>query len=319
MSNVLLEVENLSKEFRLKRKQTLSAVNQVSFKIQKQETLGVVGESGCGKTTLGRTLIKLYQPTSGKVLFDGEDIFNLKGKADRAYKKRAQIILQDPYASLNPRMTVGDIVSEGLALHGGYRGKAKTRRIQELLEMVGLNREQASRFPHEFSGGQRQRIGIARTLSVEPEFIVCDEPISALDVSIQAQIVNLLIDLQKELGLTYLFIAHDLSMVKHISDRIAVMYLGNIVELADSQELYQNPQHPYTKALLSSMPSTDILNPMRNRRIKMSKEIPSPINIQKGCRFYSRCAQGDEHCRLQDPELKTLNRKHQVACHKIIL
>ncbi len=319
MSNVLVEVEKLRKDFHLNRKQTLSAVNQVSFKIHEKETLGVVGESGCGKTTLGRTLIKLYTPTSGSIYFDGQDISKLKGRALRSYKKRAQIILQDPYACLNPRMTVGDIISEGLHLKGGYKGEAKTRRIHELLEMVGLNREQASRFPHEFSGGQRQRIGIARALGVEPDFIVCDEPISALDVSIQAQIVNLLIDLQKELGLTYLFIAHDLSMVKHISDRIAVMYLGNIVELAESHELYQNPLHPYTKALLSSIPSTDILNPMRNRRIKMPKEIPSPINIQKGCRFYSRCAQGDEYCRIQDPELKTLNGKHQVACHKVIL
>ncbi len=273
----LIKVDSLSKSFELERNIVLKAVDNVSFNIYKNETLGIVGESGCGKTTLGRTILGLYNNTSGQVLYNGLDVHKASKKEFREFKKKAQIILQDPYASLNPRMTVGDIIAEGIDAQKLYKGKEKQKRIYELLETVGLSPQHASRFPHEFSGGQRQRIGIARTLAVEPEFIVCDEPISALDVSIQAQIVNLLLKLQKEYGLTYLFIAHDLSMVRHISDRVGVMYLGNLVELATTEELYKNPLHPYTRALMSAIPSIDLDNPMGKRRIKMEGELPSPM------------------------------------------
>ena len=273
--------------------------------------------SGCGKTTLGRTILGLYNKTGGQVIFDGMDVHKANKKERKNFKKRAQIILQDPYASLNPRMTVGDIVGEGIDAQGLYRGKEKTEKIFDLLSLVGLSKEHASRFPHEFSGGQRQRIGIARTLAVNPEFIVCDEPISALDVSIQAQIVNLLEELQEKLDLTYLFIAHDLSMVRYISDRVGVMYLGNLVELAGSDELYDNPLHPYTEALMSAIPTIDIDDPMRKRRIKMAGEIPSPINPKPGCRFYNRCKYAEEICSRKIPEFKEVRKDHFVACHRI--
>lgn len=264
---VLIEVKDLKKYFQVGRNQTLKAVDGVNFKIYKGETLGIVGESGCGKTTCGKTVMGLYKATGGEVLFDGVDINKLNKNEKKEFTKRAQIIFQDPYSSLNPRMTVGDIIGEGIDIHKLYTGKERQEKIYELLELVGLNREHALRFPHEFSGGQRQRIGIARALAIEPEFIVCDEPISALDVSIQAQVVNLLIELQQKKNLTYLFIAHDLSMVKHISDRVGVMYLGNMVEFAESDELYQNPLHPYTKALMAAIPIPDPDTEEQKKRI----------------------------------------------------
>lgn len=311
----LVEVKNLSKQFHLKGDSKVKAVDQVTFDIYRQETLGIVGESGCGKTTLGRTLLGLIDKSSGEALYEGEDIHALKGKKLIDFKKKAQIILQDPYASLNPRMTVGDIIAEGIETHNLYRGKEKQQRIYELLDTVGLNKNFASRFPHEFSGGQRQRIGIARTLGVEPDFIVCDEPISALDVSIQAQIINLLMKLQEELGLTYLFIAHDLSIVRHISDRVGVMYLGSLVELVHTESLYEAPYHPYTQALLSAVPSVDLDNPMKSRRIKLKGDIPSPINLGTGCKFASRCQHKMEICQQQIPEWKEIEPNHYVACH----
>lgn len=315
-NEVLVHVEHLKKYFQIRNKGTLKAVDDVSFDIYKGETLGLVGESGCGKTTCGRTVLGLYPATEGVVEYDGKDVTKLGKKDSLWFKKRAQMIFQDPYASLDPRMTVGDIISEGMDNFGLYKTKEeKEKRIQELLALVGLNKEHASRFPHEFSGGQRQRIGIARALAVDPEFIVCDEPISALDVSIQAQVVNLLIKLQKELGLTYLFIAHDLSMVKHISDRVGVMYMGHIVELAESNELYDNPQHPYTKALLSAIPipSPEI---ERNKTIvPLEGEVGSPINCGPGCRFASRCKYATERCKNETPVLKEIESKHFVACH----
>lgn len=317
LKEVLLEVNDLSKHFRLNRKETLKAVDGVNFNIYKRETLGIVGESGCGKTTLGRTILGLYDSTEGSVIFDGLDVHRANRAEKRKFKKRAQIMLQDPYASLNPRMTVGDIIAEGIDAQGLYRKRERTERIAELLGLVGLNQEHISRFPHEFSGGQRQRIGIARTLAVEPEFIVCDEPISALDVSIQAQIINLFIELQESLGLTYLFIAHDLSVVKHISDRIGVMYLGNLVELATSIKLYEKPLHPYTKALLSAIPSIDLDNPMGKRRINISGSIPSPINPKECCRFANRCNEARDICHKEVPIMKEVGREHFVACHLV--
>ncbi|OWZ83696.1 oligopeptide ABC transporter ATP-binding protein OppF [Natranaerobius trueperi] len=315
MKEPLIKVKNLSKFFTLKRNRTLKAVDDVSIDIYPNETLGIVGESGCGKTTLGRTILGLYEATSGSVWFDGLNVHKADRKEMKSFKKRAQIILQDPYASLNPRMTVGDIIAEGINVQKLYYGQEKTEKIYELLDLVGLNKEHASRFPHEFSGGQRQRIGIARTLAVNPEFIVCDEPISALDVSIQSQIVKLLMKLQKELGLTFLFIAHDLSMVQYISNRVGVMYLGNLVELASSAKLYKDPKHPYTKALLSAIPSIDLENPMSSRRIKMDGEIPSPINPKDGCRFASRCPNVKSICECTTPKLKEIEKDHYVACH----
>jgi oligopeptide transport system ATP-binding protein len=311
----LIEVKNLKKYFKVGKNATLKAVDDVSFVIRKGETLGLVGESGCGKTTCGRTVMGLYQASGGEVLFDGVNIQGISGKEKKDFTRKAQIIFQDPYASLNPRMTVGDIIGEGIDIHNLHTGQERTNRIFELLELVGLNKEHASRFPHEFSGGQRQRIGIARALAIEPEFIVCDEPISALDVSIQAQIVNLLIKLQKELGLTYLFIAHDLSMVKHISDRVGVMYLGTMVELASSHDLYSKPLHPYTQALLSAIPIPDPETEKSRKRIMLEGEVPSPINPKPGCRFAARCRYAKPVCSEVSPELKEVEKDHFVACH----
>lgn len=311
----LIQVKNLKKHFKVGRKSVLKAVDGVSFNIRRGETIGLVGESGCGKTTCGRTVMGLYGATEGEVIFDGIDVHKLKGKEKKDFTRRAQIIFQDPYASLNPRMTVGDIIASGIDIHNLYTGKERVDRIYELLNLVGLNKEHASRFPHEFSGGQRQRIGIARALAMEPEFIVCDEPISALDVSIQAQIVNLLIKLQREYGLTYLFIAHDLSMVKHISDRVGVMYLGHMVELTSSDKLYKKPLHPYTKALMSAIPEPDPKTARSTNRIELEGEVPSPINPKPGCRFASRCRFAKPECHEITPELKEVESDHFVACH----
>lgn len=318
MSNeksVLVEVKNLKKYFNVGNNQVLKAVDGLNFAINKGETLGLVGESGCGKSTTGRTMIRLYEATAGEVLFEGSNIYKMDRKESKEFSKKAQMIFQDPYASLDPRMTVGDIIGEGIDIHRMYSAGDRRDRIYELLETVGLNKEHASRFPHEFSGGQRQRIGVARALAIEPKFIVCDEPISALDVSIQAQVVNLLMKLQSKLGLTYLFIAHDLSMVKHISDRVAVMYLGVIVELAGSGELYRNSMHPYTKALLSAIPIPDPDIEKQRSRILLEGDVPSPINPPAGCRFKLRCRYVQPVCHESQPELKQVVGDHYVACH----
>ena len=313
----LLQVSHLCKYFSASGV-TVKAVDDVSFTIYRGETLGMVGESGCGKTTCGRTAMGLYDKTSGEVLFDGIDVHTLRGAKKREFSRRAQIIFQDPYASLDPRMTVADIIAEGLDIHGLCRSKAeRAARVYELLEMVGLNREHANRFAHEFSGGQRQRIGIARAFAVNPEFIMCDEPISALDVSIQAQIVNLLVQLQRKMGLTYLFIAHDLAMVKHISDRIAVMYLGTLVELTASETLYDKPMHPYTQALLSAIPIPDPDIEESRERIKLEGDIPSPIDPPAGCRFAGRCRMACDRCRQEAPALREIEDGHFVACHLV--
>lgn len=320
----LLQVKNLTKHFDMSRRRffkretlILKAVDDISFAIDRGETLGLVGESGCGKTTAGRTIVRLYEPTGGQVLLDGKNIFALSDQEMLAVRRRMQMIFQDPYASLNPRMTVGDIIGEPLDIHNLASGNARRERIQELLHLVGLNPEHANRYPHEFSGGQRQRIGVARALAVEPDFMVCDEPISALDVSIQAQVVNLLEDLQEKLGLTYLFIAHDLSMVKHISNRVAVMYLGKIVELAPSRELYRNPLHPYTKALLSAIPIPDPDVEAARQRIILEGDVPSPINPPPGCRFQKRCPLAEQRCREEDPVFREVAPGHAVACHLV--
>jgi oligopeptide transport system ATP-binding protein len=313
----LISVRNLKKYFKVGRGQILKAVDDISFDIKVGETLGLVGESGCGKSTTGRTIIRLYEPTGGDVIFDDINVSKLNKAEQKKFTRRAQMIFQDPYASLNPRMTVTDIIGEGIDIHNLYSGMERQKRIYELLELVGLSREHANRFPHEFSGGQRQRIGIARALAIEPEFIVCDEPISALDVSIQAQVVNLLQDLQKELGLTYLFIAHDLSMVKHISDRVAVMYLGSIVELTTSKEIYDNPLHPYTKALMSAVPIPDPEASRAKHRILLEGDVPSPINIPPGCKFQGRCPLCQEICRMEEPQLREVRPGHFVACHLV--
>ncbi len=312
---VLIEVKDLKKHFKVGKNQILKAVDGVSFSLYKGETLGLVGESGCGKTTCGKTVMGLYSATDGEIIFDGIKVNELKGQAKKAFTRKAQIIFQDPYSSLDPRMTVGDIIGEGIDIHGLYKGQERTNKIYELLEIIGLTAEHANRFPHEFSGGQRQRIGIARALAIEPEFIVCDEPISALDVSIQAQIINLLVKLQKERGLTYLFIAHDLSMVKHISDRVGVMYLGKIVEMAPSKELYTNPKHPYTEALMSAIPIPDPEEEEKKKRIPIEGEIPSPINPKPGCRFAGRCRYATDKCREVAPDLVEIEPEHFVACH----
>lgn len=311
---VLLKVENVKKYFNV-GSGTLKAVDGLSFELHKGETLGLVGESGCGKSTAGRTVLRLYEPTDGKVTFNGVDIYSLPKRALKEIRKQMQIIFQDPYASLDPRMTIEDIIGEALDIHGLAKGEKRHERIKELLELVGLNEEHASRFPHEFSGGQRQRVGIARALAVEPEFIVCDEPISALDVSIQAQVVNLLKELQERLGLTYLFIAHDLSMVRYISDRILVMYLGQMMELADSDTLNEKPLHPYTQFLLSAVPIPDPEIEKGRQRIQVAGEIPSPIDPPNLCPFCTRCPHATEICRKQRPEWKEVEKGHFVACH----
>lgn len=316
MTQAYIEVRDLKKHFNVGKNKILKAVDGVNFDIYKGETLGLVGESGCGKTTCGRTVMGLYNMTDGNVVIDGIDIATLDKDQKIKFAKKAQIIFQDPYASLNPRMTVGDIVAEGIDIHKLYTGQERTDRIYELLELVGLNKEHASRFAHEFSGGQRQRIGIARALAVEPEFIVCDEPISALDVSIQAQVVNLLIKLQKSLGLTYLFIAHDLSMVKHISDRIGVMYLGNLVEMTTSEGLFEEALHPYTEALLSAIPIADAEANKHKKRIHLEGEVASPINPKPGCRFATRCRDVMDCCHEKTPVLMEEKPGHFVACHK---
>lgn len=314
-TDYLIQVKNLKKYFEVGKNQVLKAVDNISFNIKEGETLGLVGESGCGKSTTGRTIVRLYDATGGEVLFEGENIHKLNRTRAKEFSKKAQMIFQDPYASLDPRMTVGDIIGEGMDIHHLYQGRERMERIYELLNIVGLNKEHADRFPHEFSGGQRQRIGIARALAIEPKFIVCDEPISALDVSIQAQVVNLLITLQHDLNLTYLFIAHDLSMVKHISDRVAVMYLGVIVELAGSEELYAHTLHPYTKALLSAIPISDPEIEKNRQRILLEGDVPSPINPPSGCRFKKRCKYAKAVCDEVQPELREVEKGHFVACH----
>lgn len=312
----LLEVKQLSKYFSITNKQVLKAVDGVSFYISKGETFALVGESGCGKSTAGRTIIGLYNRTSGEVLYKGKNVHELSEKEKFAFHRNMQMIFQDPYASLNPRSTVKEIISEPMEVHGLYSNKKEMlNRVYELLEDVGLNRDHANRYPHEFSGGQRQRIGIARALALNPECIIADEPISALDVSVQAQVVNLLKKLQKEKGLTYLFIAHDLSMVKHISNRIGVMYLGHLVELTTSSELYQKPLHPYTQALLSAIPIPDPDVEDNRKRIVLKGELPSPINPPSGCVFNTRCPLAVAACKTQKPEWQEVEENHFVACH----
>ncbi|MCI7724068.1 MAG: ATP-binding cassette domain-containing protein [Erysipelotrichaceae bacterium] len=320
MSETILKVDHLKTYFDVTKgvfakKQIVKAVDDVSFEVYKNETFGLVGESGCGKSTLGRTIVKLYEPTDGSIEFEGKDISKIKGKELKAYRKDMQMIFQDPYASLNPRRKILDIVAEGIDAHGlAANKKERNAKVIELLETVGLQAEHADRFPHEFSGGQRQRVGIARALAVNPDFIVCDEPISALDVSIQAQVINLLEQLQRERGLTYLFIAHDLSMVKHISDRIGVMYLGSLVELADSEELFENPMHPYTKALLSAIPIPDPDIEKKRQRIMLEGTLPNPIGLGDECKFCSRCPVCQEGCHKSQPKLVEVKPGHFVAC-----
>ena len=315
----LVQVEHLKKYFQVGRGKVLHAVDDVTFSIPKGTTLGLVGESGCGKTTVGRTLVGLYQPDGGKITFDGQDITHLKGKEKRAITRRMQMVYQDPYASLNPFFTVGEIITEGLEIHN--IGESKKERMEiayDLLNRVGLHREHANRFPHEFSGGQRQRVGLARSLAVNPEFIVCDEAISALDVSVQAQIVNMLVDFQQSMGLTYLFIAHDLSMVRYISDQTAVMYLGQLVEIGDIHEVYDHPAHPYTQGLLQAVPVADPdYEKARAGKRVMLGEVASPINPGPGCRFCSRCPRATEVCKNETPQLKNVGGTHQVACHNL--
>lgn len=322
-NNDLLKVSNLKRYFAIKNtffkkhRQYLTAVDDVSFTIKRGETFGLVGESGCGKSTIGRTIIRLYEPTAGSVHFDGQDITRLNQSELFPFRKRMQMIFQDPYASLNTRMTVSEIIGEGMETHKLAKGAQRTERIQYLLNTVGLKKEHANRYPHEFSGGQRQRIGIARALAVEPELIICDEPISALDVSIQAQVVNMLEDLQDAMGLTYLFIAHDLSMVRHISDRIGVMYLGKLMEVCASKELYEEPLHPYTQALLSSIPVPDPRANKNSKRIVLQGDVKSPINPPPGCRFNSRCRYRMDVCNKVTPELVETKQNHYVACHLV--
>ena len=320
MSDVILKAEDLKKYFKIKGRKVVKAVDGVSIEVERGKTLGLVGESGCGKSTLGRTLIRIYEPTEGKITLNGKDI---SGKSTKRFRqdlaRSIQMIFQDPYACLSPRMTVSQLISEGWGLNHAIHMSAEEKRdrVIELLETVGLNEEHANRFPHEFSGGQRQRIGIARALSMSPELIICDEPISALDVSIQAQVMNLLLKLQQDKGLSYIFIAHDLSMVRYISDTVAVMYLGSIMEYATNKELYENPQHPYTKALFSAIPVANPKIEKGRSRIKLEGEIPSPINSPKGCKFCTRCAYAKPGCFEQPPVLKECGPGHKVACHLI--
>ncbi len=316
----LIEIKNLKQYFNINmgmfRSKPLKAVDDVSFTINKKETLGLVGESGCGKTTVGRTILHLYKPTAGEVWYDGRLI---KTKADiKEFRKKATMVFQDPYSSLNPRMTVSDIIGEPLDIHRMYSGKKeREEKILELMGRVGLNSEHASRYAHEFSGGQRQRIGIARALAVNPDFVVCDEPVSALDVSIQAQVINMFDELQEMLGLTYLFIAHDLLVVRHISDRIAVMYLGKIVELANANEVYGRPLHPYSKSLISAVPVPDPKTERANERIILKGDIPSPLNAPSGCPFRTRCKYATDQCAQSMPEFREVEKGHFVACHRV--
>ena len=323
--SILLQVSDLKVHFPItsgllqRRTGAVKAVDGISFSIVRGTTFGLVGESGCGKSTTGRAILQLYRPTSGSVLFDGEELTQLKGEALRRARRKMQMIFQDPYASLNPRMTVSDIIGEPLEIHKIAEGKAKLERVGELLNMVGLSPYFATRYPHEFSGGQRQRIGIARALAADPLFIVCDEPISALDVSIQAQIINLLMTLQAKLNLTYLLIAHDLSMVRHVSDRVAVMYLGKIMELADQKIIYSNPLHPYTRALLSAVPRPNPRYEKQRERILLRGDVPSPVNPPSGCRFRTRCWMAQELCAAEEPQFRELEADHWVACHFAVL
>ena len=325
MSDKLLQVEHLKQYFPAggmgKNRKFVKAVDDVSFFVNKGETLGLVGESGCGKTTTGRSILRLYEPTGGKITFDGNVILDVENKVKvdmLPYRQKMQMVFQDPYASLDPRMTVGDIVGEAIDIHKlAANKKERHDRIISMLERVGLNSEHANRYPHEFSGGQRQRVGIARALAVNPQFIVCDEPISALAVSIQAQVVNLFEELQEQMGLTYLFIAHDLSVVKHISDRIGVMYLGKMVELADSYELVARSLHPYTKSLISAIPIADPIKARASKRIVLQGDVPSPLNPPTGCRFRTRCPYADECCAQKEPEWREVEKGHYVACHHV--
>ena len=325
MSDKLLQVEHLKQYFPAggmgKNRKFVKAVDDVSFFVNKGETLGLVGESGCGKTTTGRSILSLYEPTGGKITFDDNVILDVENKVKvdmLPYRQKMQMVFQDPYASLDPRMTVGDIVGEAIDIHKlAANKKERHDRIISMLEKVGLNSEHANRYPHEFSGGQRQRVGIARALAVNPQFIVCDEPISALDVSIQAQVVNMFEELQEQMGLTYLFIAHDLSVVKHISDRIGVMYLGKMVELADSYELVARSLHPYTKSLISAIPIADPIKARASKRIVLQGDVPSPLNPPTGCRFRTRCPYADECCAQKEPEWREVEKGHYVACHHV--
>ena len=319
MSEVLLEVKNLKKYFEVGNKQILKAVDDVSFQIYRGETLGLVGESGCGKSTLGRTIMRLYHPTEGEVLFEGQKISGpLSHEESKECCRKMQMIFQDPYACLDQRMKIVDIVAEGLDAHNMIGDRTKREEaVLQLMELVGLQKDHMNRYPHEFSGGQRQRIGIARALAINPEFIVADEPISALDVSIQAQVVNLLKKLQKEMGLTYLFIAHDISMVKYISNRIGVMYLGSMVELTESETMFQRPMHPYTRALLSAIPRPDPNTERTRERIVLEGTVPSPVNIPQGCKFCSRCRYAKEICHRETPAFREVEPGHWVACHRL--